>query len=517
MPPSGSLAAMSMRGSAHLGPDGLIRNPRRWLIVIVLFHVVLAAGFARVIYPIDDEAYYASPAANLALKGHFGTTTYENTSLPTLAERTYWIVPVYPALLAGWFHVFGVGLSQQRSLSVLFGGLAVGAWYWIVFGLSKDARVALGAAALVAIDHTLLSAANGRPDLMGSAWGVLGMAGYVSLREHRLVGACFLAYLGAVLAGLTHPLPGVLAFANTTLLIVLLDRHRFDLKALAAAVVPFALGAVALALYVHPYWHDAYVQFGWNTTVASTDGVGRFNRHLLATWWRVAGFVMEEFLPVPGSSPVAWLKMVIPLTYAVVVVVALAVPRVRRSPAVLVLLVIVLTDCLLLPLIAGYQKWQYYMHILVLFPPVVVVVLATLWRGRASAYRLLVVVVALTSGTVLLQSVRIVHSLKEDSLGTWYQASATRLRQPPFDKGTFWGKAYWGYAVGLDRLTEDSAFGYFSHKRKDFLILSLDQRGTQGDMPRGYLGDYLRGMLTQEYTLLYEDQAIRVYGRRPVQ
>ena len=86
-----------MRGSAHLGPDGLIRNPRRWLIVIVLFHVVLAAGFARVIYPIDDEAYYASPAANLVLKGHFGTTTYENASLPTLAERTYWIVPVYPA------------------------------------------------------------------------------------------------------------------------------------------------------------------------------------------------------------------------------------------------------------------------------------------------------------------------------------------------------------------------------------------------------------------------------------
>jgi hypothetical protein len=71
--------------------------------------------------------------------------------------------------------------------------------------------------------------------------------------------------------------------------------------------------------------------------------------------------------------------------------------------------------------------------------------------------------------------------------------------------------------VGLDRLTEDSNFGYFSHKRKDFLILSLDQRGTKGDMPSGYLGDYLRSMLAQEYSLVYEDQAIRVYGRRPLQ
>ena len=121
------------------------------------------------------------------------------------------------------------------------------AWYWIVFGLSKDVRVALGAAALVALDHTVLSAANGRPDLMGNAWGMLGMAGYLSSREHGVGRACFLGYLGAALAGLTHPLPGVLAFANITLLLVLLDRNRFDLKALAAALAPFALGALAVA------------------------------------------------------------------------------------------------------------------------------------------------------------------------------------------------------------------------------------------------------------------------------
>ena len=30
------------------------------------------------------------------------------------------------------------------------------------------------------------------------------------------------------------------------------------------------------------------------------------------------------------------------------------------------------------------------------------------------------------------------------------------------------------------------------------------------------LGDYLRRMLNQEYSLLYEDEAIRVYGRRLV-
>ena len=498
---------MSIGGDQHAG---------RWLIALVLLHVVLAVGFARVIYPIDDEAYYASPAANLSLKGHFGTTVYENPKLPTLAERTYWIVPVYPTLLAGWFHAFGVGLLQQRLLSVLFGGLLVWAWYWIVFGLSKDLRYALGAAALVAIDHTVLSAANGRPDLMGTSWGALGMAGYLSSREHHLVRACFLGYLGAALAGMTHPLPGVLAFANITLLLVLLDRNRLDAKALGAALAPFAVGALALAFYIHPHWRDAYEQFSVNTTVVTPDGVGRFNRQLLATWWRVAGFVMEAFTPVPGSGPLAWLKMLIPLTYAVAVAVAFGVPRVRRTPGVPVLLAVALTDCLLLPLVAGYQKWQYYVHVLVLFPPVVALVLVTLWRARATAFTLFATLAVLTSAVVLLQSARIFHSLNQDSLGTRYQASATRLRQPPFDTGTFWGKAYWGYAVGLDRLTEDNDFGYFSHKRKDFLILTLDQSGTQGDMPKGRVGDYLRSMLIQEYSLLYEDEAIRVYGRRSI-
>ena len=190
-------------------------------------------------------------------------------------------------------------------------------------------------------------------------------------------------------------------------------------------------------------------------------------------------------------------------------------PHIRRAPGLVVLLAVALADCILLPMIAGYQKWQYYMHILVLFPPVVVLVLARSWRERSRAYALFAVVAILTVGVVLLQSARIVHSLHADSLGTRYQPTAARLRQPPFDKGTFWGKAYWGYAVGLDRLTEDNDFGYFSHKRKDFLILTLDQPGMRGDMPRGDVAEHLLSMLAREYVLVYEDRAIRLYAKRP--
>ena len=506
---------MLLQRDQYLASAMPTRRPRLWLCAIVLVHLLLAASFSRIIYPIDDEAYYASSAANLVMKGHFGTTTYETHLLPNLERHSYWIVPVYPILLAGWFRVVGVGLWEQRLLSVLFGGLAVWAWYRIALALSGSIRIALGAAALVALDHTLLSAANGRPDLMGHAWGVIGIAAYLSYRETSLRWACCLGYLGAALAGMSHPLPGVLAFANISLLVVLLDRRRFDLRALAAAIAPFAVGVVALALYVHPNWQEAYHQFRWNATWTNPEGgPGRLigGQHLLSTWWRVAGFVVAEFTPPPDGSAAGWIKLLVPLTYAVAVVLSLAVPAVRSTPALRILLALGLADCILLPVIAAYHKWQYYMHILILFPLIVVLVLAALSRARS--YFLLASFAVLIGGVVLVQAARIVHSLKQDSLGTRYEPSAARLRQPPFDKGTFWGKAYWAYAVGLDRLTEDNAFGYFSHKRKDFLLLSLDQPGGKGDMPKGDKGEYVVGMLAREYTLVYENQTIRVYAKR---
>lgn len=488
-------------------------NPTPWLLGIVLLHLVLAAGFARVIHPIDDEAYYASPAANLILKGHFGTTTYENPKLPNLEKRSYWVVPLYPLLLSVWFRVLGVGLWEQRLLSVLAGGLVVWAWYQIVLALSRNWHRALAAAALIAIDHTVLSAANGRPDLMGHTWGALGMAAYLLCREGKMPHACFLGYSGAALAGMTHPLPGVLAFANVTLLVFLLDRKRFTFKALAAACAPFIICAVALAIYVHPHWLDAYTQFHWNASYVPDGGRGRLSewRDLVVAWWRVTGFILQEFQPAAGGSSAGWIKLVVPMTYSVAVAIALASPRNARG--LRTLLVVALANWLLLPMIAGYQKWQYYLHVLVLLPPVTVLVLGALWRDRSRV--MLVGLAVLISGTVLVQAARIVHSLKADNLGTRYQPSATRLREPPFDQGTFWGKAYWGYAVGLDRLTEDNDFGQFSHKRKDFLILTLDQPGARGDMPRNESGDRLVRMLSQEYRLVHEDQAIRVYARRP--
>lgn len=494
-----------------------VRHERMWLAAIIVLHLVLAASFARVIYPIDDEAYYASPAANLLMHGHFGTTTYENQALPNLAQRSFWIMPVYPAMLTGWFRVFGVGLWEQRLLSAAFGGLAVWAWYWIILGLSKDTRLALLTAALLAIDHSVLSGANGRPDLMGGAWGMLAMAAYVFFRENRFLVACFLGYFGTALAGLTHPLPGVLAFCNITLLLLLLDRGRLDRKALAVSLMPFALGSLALVLFVHPHWVDAYEQFRWGATFPPGGKNWRLSgwSSPLATWWRVAGYVIMQFGPAEGGNPLAWIKLAIPLTYIVSAALAVALPRVRRAPGVPVLLTLAVANCLLLPMVAAYEKWQYYMHLLVFFPPLVVLVLAALWRGRSGSRALPCAVALLVGVMVSLQSVRIIHSLRLNSLGTRYELSAARLRQPPFDKGTFWGKSYWAYAVGLDRLTEDFGFGYYSHARKDFLILDADQFPFYSGNNMSPVAVHLRGLLNREYTLAYEDQTIRVYARRP--
>jgi len=118
---------------------------------------------------------------------------------------------------------------------------------------------------------------------------------------------------------------------------------------------------------------------------------------------------------------------------------------------------------------------------------------------------------------VLLQVARIGHTLKLNPLGTRFAPSAARLQQPPFDKGSFWGEAFWAYAVGLDRLVEDPYLGYYSHKRKDFIVVTLDEAPPgygSGSPPKTPVEAHIRTMLANEYELVLDDKVIHVYRLR---
>lgn len=478
-----------------------------WAILAVCF--LLAIGYAHVIYPVDDEAYYGSPAANFVQHGHFGTTTYEGPGLPNLDKRSYWMGMFQPALLIGWFQLFGVGLISQRMMSGVFGLLVVYFWYRIVWKLSGDSGTALLAAGLAAMETTLYSAVNGRPDMVGYALGVGGIAGFVNFRERRLPLACALGLAGTVAAGLSHPVAGVLALTNITLVILPMDWRRIWWKGILGAAVPCLIGIVGMALFIHPHWQEAWTQFSTNMRFASRmDGWG----NPFPAWMRVAGYILEGYW---GDGLTAKLKIVIPATYFVAI--CMAVWKARRTHGLAVLTVIAVADCLVLPLMAGFQKWQYYLYVLMMFPPVAALAMAALWRERKTSPVPAMALGGLIAMSVLLQGARMAHTLRVNPLGTRFAPSAARLQQAPFDKGSFWGEAFWAYAVGMDRLVEDPHLGMYTGKRKDFVIVTLDEAAPgygSAEPAKTPVEAHIRTMLANEYELVLDDKAIHVYRLR---
>ncbi len=159
----------------------------------VVVYVALAFGSAATKSPEIDEGFFANPAFNLATRGFMGTTVLEDegSALKGIRERTYWIPPLHLVLQAGWYKVVGFGLVQLRAVSILWGLVALGAWFLIMRQLSGERSVGLLTAGLLALDYTFVAVASlGRMDMMCAALGFAGLAAYVTLRERDLRAAC---------------------------------------------------------------------------------------------------------------------------------------------------------------------------------------------------------------------------------------------------------------------------------------------------------------------------------------
>src|SRR3974390_682038 len=105
------------------------------IVPILLVFAAIAVVCAHTNLPWSDEAWFASPAINLIAHGNFATSVLDPTAafrtnnLSGIREHTYWIVPLFPLAEAAWLRVAGVGLMQVRYLSILWGLVALWAWY----------------------------------------------------------------------------------------------------------------------------------------------------------------------------------------------------------------------------------------------------------------------------------------------------------------------------------------------------------------------------------------------------
>ena len=144
-------------------PDKIsLSRTARWLVLVAAgAFIVLSVATSLTKRPWSDEGWFANAPLNLVTKGFMGTTVIEQAGRPFLngIDRfTYWVMPLHLLLQAAFYKIFGFSLLTMRSLSLLFGLLALGSEdiqkEWLPGVASGEAVVAFGlVAAGVDVGH----------------------------------------------------------------------------------------------------------------------------------------------------------------------------------------------------------------------------------------------------------------------------------------------------------------------------------------------------------------------------
>lgn len=490
---------------------------RSILLGLLALFPLLGLAFARVMYPIDDEAFFASPAFNLITKGFFGTTVIESAGSPYkgLDQATYWIQPLHSLALAAWGRMFGFTLWSQRALSVAFGVIDLCCWFLILRALTRRLEIALLGLVLLSVNYDVLSAAaGGRMDMMSGTLAHAALAAYLTLRETSLRRALSFGFTLAVLAGLTHPLGGLLSLANLGLAIAYFDRTRLEWRHAVIVLAPFVIGGALWGTWIAQHPDFFVAQFFGN---ASDTGSGVSRLASLADpargLVRFARNVLDHHYGAYGSTE-SWstrIKLVIPLVYLCALVAALVVSPLRRQPGVAFGLLLFVAQYVLVALIEARLKVQYFFYVLIL--PPVLISLEWQWAAEGRRWKRAVFVAA-CAALLLVQSARIAHSLRSNAYETRFAPYVRLLERSPYRGQSFWGSAEWAYAVGFDNIVEDNLFGFYSGRKPRYIILETDVLRSllQGeDQPR--YTPHVRRIFGTDYRQVHADPLVTIWER----
>ena len=457
-------------------------------------YLLLAAGRALTDRPVCDEGWFANPAYNLVNRGSMGTTVLETngTLLGGLERHSYWIMPLNPLVQAGWYEIFGFGLFRMRTISMLFGLVALLSWFAIMQALWGDDRLALLTVLLIALDFAFLrSASNGRMDMMAAALGFAAFATYLKLRERRFEMAILCSQTLVVASGLTHP-NALLAFFSLLFLTLFFDRRRIRLRHVLLALAPYAIGAGLFALYISPEPALFIHQIGGNA-----------NNRLWGLVSPLAAFKSElydRYLGIGSAGP-QYLKALLLLPYAIGIVGALAAPQIRRSKGFQALFVCIAIYCAYFTLIEGTKLYYYLVHLTPFYAAVLALWVLHLWR---QSWRRRWMIAAALAGFLILQITGVVYIMRRDSYHHSYLPAVAFLRTHRTD--LIMGGAELGFGLRFpDNLLDDERLGYHSGKRPDLIVIDDRYRRDWNVMRSGHpeVYRYIERLTTQEYRVIY--------------
>jgi hypothetical protein len=487
-----------------------------WLGGIVGLYLVLAIATGRTYMPWCDEAWFATPGINLATDGSFGTPVLDETSvwnarnLRGVNQITYWFMPLHPVAVAGWSIIAGASLYAVRTLSMMWGLVAMAAWFLIVRKLAapEGMRPALFMAGLLAIDFEFLWCAGvGRMDMMAEAFLASAFASYLLLRETSFTRAVLVSQTFVMLAGMTHPisLGGLVGLVFLTLYF---DWRKVRVRHVALAALPYVVGGAAWGLFISKDPAMFWAQFYGNITGRLSRSGGFFQ----SVWDQYK----ERFFWIYGLHPdnrgASHLKIVIFAIYMGALALGWAMRDFRaRYRGWLILCAVLFFSY------SNLDKDVHEFYLIHFMAPVMAVLaLAADWMLRtrrvpvwavAGVFAVLAAVQLMTSGS----------RIRQDAYHTRYLDTTAFLKSNARPGELIMGSSELGWELGWrSNLIDDFRLGYLTGKRPDIVV--LDKNRYQEWIPNLKVFDpkaysFTTGLLASEFRLVHRNEAYIVYFR----
>ena len=504
----------------------MINMPKSHVLIslgILAIFLALSIGTALTQIPGTDEGYFANPAFNLLTRGTFATTVMETFGTPFqgMDRHTYWIMPLQPLTLSFWYRVFGFGVFSTRSLSIVWGLVALVSWFIIVRSLFKRTSLALIVVALLSCDYIfVVCAASGRMDMMSAALGFAGFAVYLLLRERSLPWAIFVSQSLVVMSGLTHPM-GLLPFFGLIGLSLYLDRKRIGIKHVAVALIPYVIGGVAWGSYILQDPSSFHSQFVANATMGSDEPTGSRFVGLLSPLTGLKLELTQRYVANFGlgrrDTSATHIKILFLLLYVGGVLGSLFVRQIRHTANYKLLLVVTLIYFLGLTIIDSQKQYYYLVHIVPFYLTMCGLFISWCWTRP----NMFVKAVGLALAAITLVEIAgLAYRMKRDNYRNSFEPVAAFLKQNATSQSSIAANPGVAFALGFpENVISDPLFGYNSKKRFDYIVIdpesafAIDRSKERDELGRQTY-EYAMRLFAEEYRPVYDHRSYTIYSRK---
>jgi 4-amino-4-deoxy-L-arabinose transferase-like glycosyltransferase len=496
--------------------DFIERNTKITVVFILAVFLLFAIGSSLTNRPQVDDAMFANASYNLAENGFFGTTMFDKSreNLLRIEQKTYWVMPLFLLQTSLFFKLFGFGIFSMRLVSIFWGLILLGSFYFIGSKLSGKKAVGVLAMAFIGFDYMVLdTSSSGRMDLMSASLSFLSLAIYLVLREKNLLWAIFLSQLCVTLSGLTHP-NAIIAFLAMIFVTLFLDFKNLSWKHIFVAAAPYLIGGLGYGSYVLQDFEAFRSQLIENATMSGRMGgtsspLTSFLREFTEKYPQAFGLGFNS----SGHTGPIYLKSLNLLGYIIGLFSLIFIKPLRQNRNYLILLVWVAIQFVVMSLLDGQKQTYYLIHVIPLYCLCLAVFVNWAWENSALPKGLIILgclgFFALNLGGMALR-------IKQNTYGNYYKPVIAFLLENSKNGEIIMGGSELGFGLKYsDILIGDPTLGMRSGKRAKYIVydsaMELSWREAEKFNPEYY--EYLPHLLL-EYDIVYENPSYKIYTRR---